>query len=154
MVISTLPDELSPPDGRPFRCLSQLERRLVGSNTGGGQRGAAAGERVDLGRLAREHAKVFLRVKPLKDAADLLRHLLKLQGRCATKEQTRSIVEAVDSSDKTQTPLLVTILAQWVSQWRSDDDLSTVAQWVSQWRSDLRTPTTVRDVIWHNAPGA
>ena len=31
MVISTLPDELSPPDKRPFRCLSQLERRLVGN---------------------------------------------------------------------------------------------------------------------------
>ena len=72
----------------------------------------------------------------VKDAADLLRHLLKLQGRCATKEQTRSIVEAVDSSDKTQTPLLVTILAQWVSQWHSYDDLSRVT-----------VPTSVRDVI-------
>ena len=41
MVISTLPDELSPPDGRPFRCLSQLERRLVGSDSGGGRREAA-----------------------------------------------------------------------------------------------------------------
>jgi hypothetical protein len=130
-VISTLPDELSPPDGRPFRCLSQLERRLVGSYAGGGQR-----ETVDLGRLAREHEKVFIRVEPLKDAADLLRHLLKLQARCATEEQTRRIVEAVNSSDHTQTPLLVTILAQWVSQWHSYDDLSRVT-----------VPTSVRDVI-------
>ena len=79
---------------------------------------------------------MFVRMEPLQDAADLLRHLLKLQGRCATKEQTDRIVEAVNSSDKTQTPLLVTILAQWVSQWHSYDDLSRVT-----------VPTSVRDVI-------
>ena len=134
-VISTLPDELSPPDGRPFRCLSQLERRLVGSDAGGGRREAAS-ETTDLSRLAREHQQVFVRVEPLKDAADLLRHLLKLQGRCATGEQIDRIVEAVNSSDHTQTPLLVTILAQWVSQWHSYDDLSRVT-----------VPTSVRDVI-------
>ena len=44
MVISTLPDERSPPDGRPFRCLSQLERRLVSSDTGGRQQGVQMGE--------------------------------------------------------------------------------------------------------------
>ena len=117
--------------------------------TGDSQQGANA-QQTDLGRLAREQPKVFVRVEPLKDAADLLLHLLKLQGRCAKREQIDRIVEAVNSSDHTQTPLLVTILAQWVSQWRSDDDLGTVAQWVSQWRSDnddLRTPTSVRDVI-------
>ena len=115
MVISTLPDELSPPDDCPFRCLSQLERRLVGSDAGGGRR-EAAGETTDLGRLAREHLQVFVRVEPLQDAANLLRHLLKLQGRCATGEQIDHIVKAVNSSDKTQAPLLVTILAQWVSK--------------------------------------
>ena len=124
-----------PPDCRPFRCLSQLELRLVGSNTGHGQR-EAAGETADLGGLAREHPQVFVQVEPLKDAADLLWHLLKLQGRCATKEQTDRIVEAVNSSNKTQAPLLVTILAQWVSQWHSYDDLSRVT-----------VPTSVRDVI-------
>ena len=75
-------------------------------------------------------------MEPLQDAADLLRHLLKLQGRCATKEQTDRVVEAVNSSDMTQTPLLVTILAQWVSQWHSYDDLRRVT-----------VPTSVRDVI-------
>ena len=85
MVISTLPDELSPPDGRPFRCLSQLERRLVGSDAGGRRR-EAAGETTDLGRLTREHPQVFVRLEPLQDAADLLWHLLMLQGRSATKE--------------------------------------------------------------------
>ena len=79
---------------------------------------------------------MFVRVEPLEDAADLLRHLLKLQGRCATAEQTFRIVEAVNSSDQTQTPLLVTILAQWVSQWHSYDDLSRVT-----------IPISVRDVI-------
>ena len=132
MVISTLPDELSPLDGRPFRCLSQLERRLVPSSQAGSRKRNAAGE----SRSQREHEKGFVRVEPLQDAADLLLHLLKLQGRCATEEQTRRIVEAVNSSDHTQTPLLVTILAQWVSQWRSYDDLSRVT-----------VPTSVRDVI-------
>ena len=54
IVISTLPDEFSPLDGRPSRCLSQLERRLVGSDTGR-KRQAVADETADLGRLAREH---------------------------------------------------------------------------------------------------
>ena len=80
MVISTLPDELSPPDKRPFRCLSQMERRLVPSSEADGRKRNAAGE----SRSQREHEKLFVRVEPLKDAADLLEHLLKLQGRCAT----------------------------------------------------------------------
>ena len=92
MVISTLPDELSPPDGHPFCCLSQLERRLVGSNTGRRQfclmpLAASAGETTDLSRLAREHPQVFVRVEPLQDAADLLWHLFKLQG--ATPRRSR-----------------------------------------------------------------
>ena len=52
MVISTLPDELSPPDKRPFRCLSQLERRLVGSDAGRGRREAAGGERTGITPVA------------------------------------------------------------------------------------------------------
>ena len=52
MVISTLPDELSPPDGRPFRCLLQLERRLVGAQARGQRRlvGSARGRLVGRGR--------------------------------------------------------------------------------------------------------
>ena len=107
----------------------------MGSDAGGGRR-VAAGETADLSRLAREHQQVFDRVEPLQDAADLLQHLLKLQGRCATKEQIDRIVDAVNSSDKTQTPLLVTILAQWVLQWHSYDDLNRVT-----------VPTSVRDLI-------
>jgi hypothetical protein len=56
VVCSTLPDELEPEVGRPFRCLSILRKRIQ-----------------DEGR--------FVEVAPLEDSGMLIQHLLKLKGR-------------------------------------------------------------------------
>jgi hypothetical protein len=102
MVVSSLPDEPNPEVGRPFACLSLLRRRI-------------------------RDEEAFVEVTPLTSSAQLLLHLLRLRGRDATPAQLSLIEVAMSKADcKVHTPLVVTILANCVSEWRSYDDVGEV----------------------------
>ena len=94
MVVSTLPDEINPEVGRPFSCLSRLQKGLNKSN--------------------------FVQVEQLKDIPVLLQHLLRLKGRCVTSNQMNELVAALGKAEnKAQTPLMATLLAHQASGWKS-----------------------------------
>ena len=110
-VISTLPDYLNPEVGSAFRCLSILAQLLVPPQ----EKSSLANPAEILSRFP----DTFVKVEPLKEAGQLLAHLLKLQGRRVTDAQRNALVSAVAKSDQTQTPLMVTILAAQASEWHS-----------------------------------
>ncbi len=67
----------------------------------------------------------FAQIEALKDTRSLLDHLLRLKDRQLTESQTQRVLGAVEiAEEKAQTPLMMTILANWVARWRSfDEDL-------------------------------
>ena len=98
VVISTLPDEVNPEVGLPFRCLSNLKRH-------------------------HPNPKAFIEVELLKDAESLMKHLLNLKGRKLQAKQMKAVMKAVElSEDKAQTPLMITLLAHLVGEWSSGRD--------------------------------
>ena len=99
IVCSTLPDELNPEVGRPYRCLSILRKRI-------------------------QSEEYFSEVAQLKDSGLLIEHLLKLKNRTATKIQLDTAVKILKCGDgKAQTALMATLVADMVSQWRSSTQL-------------------------------
>jgi hypothetical protein len=101
LVVSTLPDHLNPDVGAPFCCLSVLQGKLP--------------------------TECFVQLEPLKSPVLLLKHLLKHQGRSTTEHQTKAVLRAVESAeDRTQTPLMITMLANWAAEWRSFTEAPTV----------------------------
>ena len=117
-VISTLPDYLNPEVGSAFRCLSILAQLLVPPQ----EKSSLANPAEILSRFP----DTFVKVEPLKEAGQLLAHLLKLQGRRVTDAQRNALVSAVDKSDQTQTPLMVTILAVQASEWHSYSEIPVI----------------------------
>jgi len=111
LVISTLPDGES--FGRTFQCLSYLRKRVRSSSR-------------------------FARVEPLRDGEDLLAHLLKMQSRRLTHQQMAAVMHVVapqsddTQADQTQTPLLLTIVANHVKGCTSFSEVPTIASSVKQ----------------------
>jgi len=101
LVVSTLPDEASPPDGKPFACLSILQKRYVG--------------------LPSDAA--FAEVQPIEDVQSLLLHFFRSRQRLLTDIQLRVLVDVIKLSPKTQTPLVVAIVSERFSEWPSHQDL-------------------------------
>jgi hypothetical protein len=101
LVVSTLPDETDPADGKPFACLSILQKRFKD--------------------LPSDSAMV--EVQPVNDVRSLLLHLLNLSQHKLTDSQLRVLDAAIKLSPRTQTPLVVTILAVRFSEWPSHRDL-------------------------------
>ena len=101
LVISTLPDEAEPADGKPFACLSILQKRFKDSPSD----------------------SAMVEVQPVDDVRSLLLHLLKFYRHKLTDSQLQVLVAAIKLSPKTQTPLVVTILAVRFSEWPSHRDL-------------------------------
>jgi NACHT domain- and WD repeat-containing protein len=101
LVVSTLPDEAEPADGKPFACLSILQKRYSGSPSG----------------------SAMAEVQPVDDVRSLLLHLLKLRHHKLSDAQLRVLEAAIKLSPRTQTPLVVTILAVRFSEWPSHRDL-------------------------------
>jgi hypothetical protein len=101
LVISTLPDEAEPADGKPFACLSILQKRFKESPSD----------------------SAMVEVQPVQDVRSLLLHLLELRHHKLTDTQLRVLDAAIKLSPKTQTPLVVTILAVRFSEWPSHRDL-------------------------------
>jgi hypothetical protein len=97
LVVSTLPDEAAPADGRPFACLSILQKRYCGSPSD----------------------SAMAEVQPVDDVRSLLLHLLKLRQHKLSDAQLRVLEAAIKLSPRTQTPLVVTILAVRFSEWPS-----------------------------------
>jgi WD40 repeat protein len=92
---STLPDELSPEVGRPFRCLSILRSRIPDEQR-------------------------FAEVAALKDSASLIQHLMKLKHRQVNEKQLAALVQAMAQAQGTaQTPLMATLMADKARNWRS-----------------------------------
>jgi hypothetical protein len=100
LIVSTLPDEAVPADGKPFACLSILQKRYSGSPS--------------------EFA--MAEVQPVDDVRSLLLHLLKLRQHKLSDAQLRVLEAAIKLSPRTQTPLVVTILAVRFSEWPSHED--------------------------------
>jgi WD40 repeat protein len=98
LVISTLPDDPSPADGKPFKCLSALQSRHLPPSC-------------------------VLEVQPVEDVSLLFSHILKFHKQTFTPNQLAVIDAAVKKSPRTQTPLVVTILANRLSDWPSHADL-------------------------------
>jgi hypothetical protein len=101
LVVSTLPDEADPADGKPFACLSILQKRYRGSPSD----------------------SAMAEVQPVDDVRSLLLHLLKLRHHKLSDAQLRVLEAAIKLSPRTQTPLVVTILAVRFSEWPSHRDL-------------------------------
>ena len=101
LVVSTLPDEAAPADGKPFSCLSILQKRYSGSPSD----------------------SAMAEVQPVDDVRSLLLHLLKLRHHKLSDAQLRVLEAAIKLSPRTQTPLVVTILAVRFSEWPSHRDL-------------------------------
>jgi hypothetical protein len=97
LVVSTLPDETAPADGKPFGCLSVLQKRYSGSSCD----------------------SAMAEVQPVEDVRSLLLHLLKLRQRKLTDAQFCVLEAAIKLSPRTQTPLAVSILAVRFSEWPS-----------------------------------
>jgi WD40 repeat protein len=95
IVCSTLPDELNPEVGRPFRCLSILRKRIPDSHR-------------------------FTEVCALKDSRSLIEHLLKLKHRKVNESQLALLVNTMTlAEDKAQTPLMATLIADKAAHWKS-----------------------------------
>ena len=95
IVCSTLPDELNPEVGRPYRCLSILKKRI-------------------------RDAERFIDVAALQDIRQLIEHLLQLKGRRVNDAQLGILVKTVKEADgKAQTPLMATLITDKASQWKS-----------------------------------
>ena len=101
LVISTLPDEVAPADGKPFACLSILQKRYSGSPSD----------------------CAMAQVQPVDDVRSLLLHLLKLGQHKLSDAQLHVLEAAIKLSPRTQTPLVVTILAVRFGEWPSHQDL-------------------------------
>jgi hypothetical protein len=101
LVVSTLPDEASPADGKPFACLSILQKRYSGSQSD----------------------SAITEVQPVDDVRSLLLHLLKLRQHTLSDAQLQLLEAAMKLSPRTQTPLVVTILAVRFSEWPSHRDI-------------------------------
>ena len=101
LVISTLPDEVAPADGKPFACLSILQKRYSGSPSD----------------------CAMAQVQPVDDVRSLLLHLLKLGHHKLSDAQLHVLEAAIKLSPRTQTPLVVTILAVRFGEWPSHQDL-------------------------------
>jgi WD40 repeat protein len=100
ILCSTLPDELNPEVGRPFRCLSMLRNRIADTSR-------------------------FVEVTALKDSAQLITHLLKLKNRMVTETQHSTLVQTMEKAEKSaQTPLMATLISGKASQWRSSTPTS------------------------------
>ena len=100
VLCSTLPDEEVPEIGKPFRCLTILQKRLG------------------------ESSHHFVRVEPLRDAELLLRHLLALKGRKVTPDQMCALVKVMERVDSNaQTPLMATLLAELARRWKSTSQI-------------------------------
>jgi WD40 repeat protein len=100
IVCSTLPDEIKPEVGRPFRCLSILRNRIPDTSR-------------------------FVEVTALKDSAQLIAHLLKLRNRRVTETQLSILVQTMEKAEKSaQTPLMATLISGKASQWRSSTLIS------------------------------
>ncbi len=98
IVVSSLPDDLCPPDGQPFACLSSMQSR-------------------------HQKPSFVVEVRPVNDVPHLFLHLMKLQKRTLTANQLAVLDVLVKKSPRTQTPLVVTILANRLSEWPSHADL-------------------------------
>jgi WD40 repeat protein len=101
LIVSTLPDEAAPVDGKPFACLSILQKRFNSSPP-------------DF---------VMAEVLPVHDVRSLLLHLLKVHQHKLSDDQLRVLEVAVKFSPKMQTPLVLAILAVRFSEWPSYRDL-------------------------------
>jgi WD40 repeat protein len=100
ILCSTLPDELNPEVGRPFRCLSILESRIPDRQR-------------------------FAEVAALKDSASLVKHLMKLKHRQVNDKQLAALVQAMAQAQGTaQTPLMATLMADKARHWRSSTPAS------------------------------
>jgi len=97
LVISTLPDEVNPADGKAFACLSILQQRYRCSPSD-----CAMAE-----------------VQPVDNVRSLLLHLLKLRHHKLSDAQLQGLETAIKLSPKTQTPLVVSILAVRFCEWPS-----------------------------------
>jgi WD40 repeat protein len=100
LVISTLPDEVASADGKPFACLSILQKRYIGSLSD----------------------SAMAEVQPVDNVRSLLLHLLKLRQHKLSDAQLQVLEAAIKLSPRTQTPLVVTILAVRFGDWPSHQD--------------------------------
>ena len=93
LVVSMIPDGVDSLDGRPFRGLSILQGRCQQS--------------------------AFTEVKVLGDPRELLQFLLRSKLRRITAKQMQSLIQALDKTSMARTPLMMTLLADLASSWRS-----------------------------------
>ena len=117
LLVSTLPDEKTPVDGRPFLCLSILHSKHF-------------------------HDHLFVEVPASADTAQLLQHHLSLQHRCVTPSQLQALIGTAErAGGAARTPLMMTLLAVLASSWRSSTSIpvlpSSVREIISQFFEGL-----------------
>jgi WD40 repeat protein len=98
LVVSTLPDEPAPADGKPFACLSILQKRYSEDNA------------------------CIAEVQPVEDLRSLFLHHLKNYKRKLSDNQLQVLEAIIKVSPRLQTPLVVAILALRFSEWPSHKD--------------------------------